>query len=187
MEGALIKCAISGVGNLISGEVRKVVQHQFTHTHQDIEDANTVSIIERLEKGSDYDMLRTGMIKILYELNEIKFNLGITEDGKKTLSDTAIGPIDYLKKETIKAITCRRNAVEQENMENRNIEPEEKSDSDIIEPRKVELSNNVIDPMEGRGIKSKSSKWIDHVKAHSKTHNISYKQALKAAKESYKK
>ena len=35
----------------------------------------------------------------------------------------------------------------------------------------------------GRGLKS--SKWIDHVKAHSKTHNISYKQALKSAKETY--
>jgi len=47
------------------------------------------------------------------------------------------------------------------------------------------------DDEEGGGIKKgkslKSSKWIDHVKAHSKEHNISYKQALKSAKDSYKK
>ena len=47
------------------------------------------------------------------------------------------------------------------------------------------------DDEEGGGIKKekglKSSKWIDHVKAHSKEHNISYKQALKSAKETYKK
>ena len=47
------------------------------------------------------------------------------------------------------------------------------------------------DDEEGSGIKKekslKTSKWIDHVKAHSKEHNISYKQALKLAKETYNK
>jgi hypothetical protein len=57
---------------------------------------------------------------------------------------------------------------------------------DDIEEEIMQLENHIkSEPIkEGKGLKS--SKWIDHVKAHSKTHNISYKQALKAAKETYK-
>ena len=32
-----------------------------------------------------------------------------------------------------------------------------------------------------------ASSWIEHVKAYSKKHNISYKDALKQAKSTYKK
>jgi len=58
---------------------------------------------------------------------------------------------------------------------------------DDIEEEIMQLENHIKSEPIKEGIKSKSSKWIDHVKAHSKTHNISYKQALKAAKETYKK
>ena len=40
--------------------------------------------------------------------------------------------------------------------------------------------------MEGHG-KKKSSAWIEHVKKVAKTKGISYAQALKVAKETYKK
>lgn len=33
----------------------------------------------------------------------------------------------------------------------------------------------------------KNSSWIDHVKEYQKSHNCTFKQALKEAKESYKK
>lgn len=41
--------------------------------------------------------------------------------------------------------------------------------------------------MEGAGIKSTQNKWILHVKAYAKKHNISYWKAIKEARPSYKK
>ena len=38
----------------------------------------------------------------------------------------------------------------------------------------------------GQGIK-KANKWLEHVKQCQKTHNLSYKEAMKKAKETYKK
>jgi hypothetical protein len=48
------------------------------------------------------------------------------------------------------------------------------------------LINDIKSGKLGNGKKKKSSKWIEHVKAYAKKHNLKYSEALKKAKASYK-
>ena len=173
------RCISAGVGSALTGEARKFVQHRYVHSHEEIQRATVNSVIDRIEKGSDYDMLRTGMIKILYELQEIRELKKIPEDKKVRLSDTPIGPFDYAIKRPVKnCLKGKKNPFE-------DCLPSQESDSDS----ELDSGNEEVRPQEiARGLsKSKNSKWIDHVKAHAKKHKLSYKDALKKAKESYKK
>ena len=70
-------------------------------------------------------------------------------------------------------------------LQNPTINDEEEYEEEEYEEEEIRNAENAE---EGTGFrKNKTSKWIDHVKAHSKEHNISYKEALKSAKESYNK
>jgi hypothetical protein len=63
-----------------------------------------------------------------------------------------------------------------------------------LSPAEAVVTNNSIAPMaveartvnEGRGLKQTASRWVMHVKAYAKTNGISYKEALKKAKGTYK-
>ena len=182
----------SAAGNVLANEIRKIIQHRYTHSHTEIHDANLVSVIQRLEKGSDYDMLRTGMVKILYELEAIKNKLGFEQDIRNPLSETPIGPADAAIK-GFKNIINYIPDTEEPNPYSEDRVDNEQADENGVESIRMSLMEeggrnaDSTNFSYGKGIKSKTSKWIDHVKAHSKKHNISYKQALKSAKESYKK
>jgi len=172
----------SAAGNVLANEIRKIIQHRYTHSHTEIHDANLVSVIQRLEKGSDYDMLRTGMVKILYELEAIKNKLGFEQDKRNPLSETPIGPADAAIKGFKNIINYIPDTEEPNPYLEDRVDNEQAVDNSDVHSIRMSLMEEG-----GKGIKSKTSKWIDHVKAHSKEHNISYKQALKSAKETYKK
>jgi hypothetical protein len=50
-----------------------------------------------------------------------------------------------------------------------------------------EVKGKVKEELVGAGAKRPPSKWILHVKAYAKDHNVSYKEAMSAARPSYKK
>jgi len=59
-------------------------------------------------------------------------------------------------------------------LENQTIDgSEEEEEEEKVEEEEIRNADST-NFSNGRGLKSKTSKWIDHVKTHSKEHNISY-------------